>query len=74
MADSAADQKQQPIPETLGPVEDQKVNTRHVDVAAAYLNNAEQYDPLTPEEEKKVMRKTDWILLPMVRELTEPLL
>lgn len=55
-----------PCAPQAGSVEDQKVDTRHVDQAAAYLSNAEQYEPLTPEEAKWALRKTDWIFLPMV--------
>lgn len=50
-----------------GSVEDQKVDSRQVDQAAAYLENADQYEPLTPKEAKWALRKTDWIFLPMVR-------
>lgn len=66
MADSTADEKHQTVQEPPEAMESQKVDTRHVDVAAAYLKNTEKYEPLTAEEEKKMMRKTDWILLPMV--------
>ena len=77
MANTTADEKRQSVEampeETPETVEGLKVDTRHVDVAAAYLNNTEEFEPLTPEEEKKVLRKTDWILLPMVSILTCPL-
>jgi hypothetical protein len=43
-----------------------KVDLRQVDVAAAYLNGTESYEPLTAGEAKKMLRKTDLILLPMV--------
>lgn len=46
--------------------EAQKVDARQADIAATYLNNTEQYDPVSPEEFKKIKRRTDWILLPMV--------
>ncbi|KAM0418805.1 hypothetical protein ACHAPT_012246 [Fusarium lateritium] len=50
----------------LGSVEDQKLDSRQADKAAIYLNNTEYHEPLTVEEEKKVLRKADWILLPML--------
>ncbi|KAH7006910.1 major facilitator superfamily domain-containing protein [Ilyonectria destructans] len=46
--------------------ESQKFDARQTDEAATYLNNAEHYEPLSPEEEKKFKRKMDWILLPML--------
>lgn len=46
--------------------ESQKFDARQTDEAATYLNNAEHYEPLSPEEDKKFKRKMDWILLPMV--------
>ncbi|KAK7427047.1 hypothetical protein QQZ08_006474 [Neonectria magnoliae] len=46
--------------------ESQKFDARQTDEAATYLNNTEHYEPLSPEEEKKFKRKTDWILLPML--------
>lgn len=66
MPDVTADEKHQTTQETPDTMEGQKVDNRHIDAAAAYLNNTEQYEPLTPDEEKKVLRKTDLILLPMV--------
>ena len=72
MSQPNMDEKDHPITEAPsvpqpGYIEAQKVDNRQADKAAVYLNNTEHYEPLTPEEEKKVMRKTDWILLPMVR-------
>lgn len=45
---------------------DKQLDTRQVDVAAAYLQDTETYEPLSAAEERKMVRKTDWILLPMV--------
>ena len=50
-------------------VEAQKFDNRQADQAALYLNSTEHYGPLTDAEHKRVMRKTDWILLPMVRNI-----
>lgn len=55
-----------PAPIQVGDSENMKLDAQQTDVAAVYLNNAEHYEPLSPEDEKKLMRKTDWILLPMV--------
>lgn len=71
MTSETKDQKHSAIDEMPGdpPVElgeTQKVDHRQADVAAAYLNNSEQYEALSPEEARKMKRKTDWILLPMV--------
>lgn len=49
-----------------------KVDTRQLDVAAAYLHGTETYEPLTPVEERKMIRKMDWILLPMVSQFFIP--
>lgn len=54
-----------------GTVEAQKL-TGNVDEAAAYLNRTEHFEPLTPAEEKRMLRKTDWIYLPMVRDTSIP--
>ncbi|KAH8430647.1 uncharacterized protein LDX57_008310 [Aspergillus melleus] len=37
-----------------------------MDQAASYLAQSNQYPPMTPEMEKKLIRKLDWILVPMV--------
>lgn len=37
-----------------------------VDRAAIYLTQAVEYPPLTPEAERAIVRKIDWIVLPMV--------
>lgn len=37
-----------------------------VDRAAVYLTQAVEYPPLTPEAERALVRKIDWIVLPMV--------
>lgn len=37
-----------------------------LDDAARFLANAEHFGPLTPEKEKKLRRKIDFILLPIV--------
>ena len=42
------------------------VNEVQLDEAAKYLVNAENYGPLTPEAEKKLVRKLDRWMLPMV--------
>lgn len=47
--------------------ETNKIDPRQADLAAAYLNNTEQHDPLSLEHSKRVKRKMDWVLLPMVR-------
>uniref|UniRef100_A0A8H7NQC4 Major facilitator superfamily (MFS) profile domain-containing protein n=1 Tax=Bionectria ochroleuca TaxID=29856 RepID=A0A8H7NQC4_BIOOC len=43
-----------------------KIDIKNTDEAAAYLTNAEHYEPLTPAQHKKFMRKVDMILLPML--------
>ncbi|PLB43364.1 MFS general substrate transporter [Aspergillus steynii IBT 23096] len=37
-----------------------------MDQAASYLAQSTQYPPMTPEMEKKLIRKLDWILVPML--------
>ena len=39
----------------------------HVDKAAKFLNETQDYPPLTLEQEKKLIRKVDWIMIPIVR-------
>lgn len=38
----------------------------HVDQAAQFLAETQQYPPLSADEEKKLVRKVDWIMIPMV--------
>lgn len=46
---------------------DHKVGiVRDVDQAAQFLAETQDYPPLTPEQEKKLVRKVDWIMIPMV--------
>ncbi|KAL4805925.1 fungal-specific transcription factor domain-containing protein [Aspergillus unguis] len=40
--------------------------TKGLDEAAEYLAHHAGHEPLSPEEERKMIRKTDWILLPML--------
>lgn len=45
---------------------EQKGTAPAMDQAASYLAQGADYPPMTPEEEKRMLRKMDWILLPMV--------
>ncbi|EOD45618.1 putative allantoate permease protein [Neofusicoccum parvum UCRNP2] len=46
---------------------DHKVGVvKDVDQAAQFLAEAQEYPPLTPEQEKKLVRKVDWIMIPML--------
>ncbi|KAB2574374.1 Allantoate permease [Lasiodiplodia theobromae] len=38
----------------------------HVDQAAQFLAETQQYPPLSADEEKKLVRKVDWIMIPML--------
>ncbi|PVH93344.1 hypothetical protein DM02DRAFT_662053 [Periconia macrospinosa] len=38
----------------------------HADSAAKFLNEVQEYPPLTPEQEKKLIRKVDWIMIPIL--------
>ena len=38
-----------------------------VDQAAIYLALSAVYPPLTPDAEKRLVRKIDWVIIPMVR-------
>ncbi|CAK7221359.1 hypothetical protein SEUCBS140593_004544 [Sporothrix eucalyptigena] len=42
------------------------IDAKNTDEAALYLATAEHYEPLSPEAEKKLKRKMDFILLPML--------
>lgn len=44
-----------------------KRDSRDLDAAAQFLADHDNEQPLSPQEEKKVLRKVDFILLPMVR-------
>lgn len=43
------------------------VMTENADKAAGFLLNTEGYAELTPEAEKRLKRKIDWFMIPMVR-------
>ncbi|KAL4948856.1 fungal-specific transcription factor domain-containing protein [Aspergillus filifer] len=58
-----ADQK---TPTVEAPEEGKGAVTRGMDEAAQYLAHNAGHEPLSPEEERKMLRKTDWILLPML--------
>ncbi len=59
-----------PSPSQVETGEPLKIDIKNTDEAAIYLNAAEYYDPLSPEAERKLKRKMDWILLPMVRQFS----
>ena len=44
------------------------VVTVNADKAAGFLLNTEGYAELTPEAEKRLKRKIDWFMIPMVRD------
>lgn len=57
----------QDVTVTAGPDEVEKQGiSPTMDEAAEYLTHNAGFEPLSPEEEKKMIRKMDWILLPMV--------
>jgi hypothetical protein len=48
------------------PEAEKQVVSKAMDEAVEYLAQRAGFAPLSPEEEKKMIRKMDWILLPMV--------
>jgi hypothetical protein len=56
------------LPEAEAPEENLKATDipANADLAAGFLLNAEGYNPLSPEDEKKLLHKIDWIMIPMV--------
>jgi hypothetical protein len=40
--------------------------TKNMDQAALFLGEAEDFEPLTAEQEQRLKRKIDFILIPMV--------
>lgn len=38
-----------------------------MDLAAAYVSSANQYPPMSHGMERRIVKKLDWILIPMVR-------
>jgi hypothetical protein len=46
---------------------DQKIGqTEYIDSGAKFLAEAEDYTPLSPEAEKRLIRKVDWTMIPML--------
>ncbi|KAF2141017.1 uncharacterized protein K452DRAFT_251900 [Aplosporella prunicola CBS 121167] len=41
-------------------------DVRKLDTASQFLADKNEYPPLTPEAEKKLLRKVDWIMIPML--------
>ncbi|KAL4924076.1 transcription factor domain-containing protein [Aspergillus undulatus] len=58
-----ADQK---TPSIDAPEEGKQNVVKGMDEAAQYLAHNVGHEPLSPEEERRMLRKTDWILLPML--------
>jgi hypothetical protein len=54
------------VPVIEAPDAEKQGVTMAMDEAAQYLTHNAGVDPLSPEEERKMIRKMDWILLPMV--------
>jgi hypothetical protein len=48
-------------------VDEKAALNQHVDKAAQFLAETEDYPPLSAAAEKKLMRKVDWIMIPVVR-------
>ncbi|KAF2679373.1 MFS general substrate transporter [Lentithecium fluviatile CBS 122367] len=46
--------------------EDKTVLGQHVDKAAKFLAETQEYPPLSFEAEKKLLRKVDWIMIPIL--------
>jgi hypothetical protein len=42
------------------------VDDKNLDEAARYLVNTEEYGPMTPEKEKKIVKKIDAWMIPIV--------
>ncbi|KKA16759.1 Uncharacterized protein T310_9579 [Rasamsonia emersonii CBS 393.64] len=62
-----ADQKQPPPPDATPPLTEQKIPLSHgMDQAAEYLAQSTGYAALSPEAERRMLRKMDWILIPML--------
>jgi hypothetical protein len=51
--------------------DDKTTLNQHVDKAAKFLAETQEYPPLSPEAEKKLMRKVDWIMIPIVSSRSE---
>lgn len=60
IAPLGADATESQIGQTL------KTKPRDLDRAAAFLAHSHHYDPLTPEQEKKLKRKLDRWMIPML--------
>ncbi|KAL2787903.1 fungal-specific transcription factor domain-containing protein [Aspergillus keveii] len=54
------------IPAIEAPDAEKQGVTKAMDEAAQYLTHNAGVEPLSPEEERKMIRKMDWILLPML--------
>lgn len=62
-----ADQKKAAAYESQPTAEKQDASvSKGMDEAAGFLAHSAGYEPLSPEEEQRMIRKTDWILLPML--------
>ncbi|CAO2658031.1 Nn.00g072910.m01.CDS01 [Neocucurbitaria sp. VM-36] len=46
--------------------DEKNVLSQHVDKAARFLVEVDAYPPLSPEAERKLIRKVDWIMIPIV--------
>ncbi|KAI5300531.1 hypothetical protein KEM55_006765 [Ascosphaera atra] len=69
MDDNKIAPTQSKFDENYGEVEaakESRGDIHDLDAAAAFLATHGGLDPLSPEEEKKMLRKIDWCLLPML--------
>ena len=50
--------------------DEKTVLSQHVDKAAKFLVEVDSYPPLSPEAERKLIRKVDWIMIPIVSSMS----
>lgn len=55
-----------PVPSVVQEGENLKINDRTLDEAAKYLANHEDFGPMTPEQEKKIVKKIDSWMIPLL--------
>lgn len=64
--DTKGDDDLQPVTSTVAGETTKAVDDRALDEAAKYIANHEEFGPMSPEQEKKIVKKIDSWMIPLV--------
>lgn len=64
--DTKVDKFHEPVTKTMAGETTETVDDSALDEAARYLANHEEFSPMTPEQEKVIVKKIDSWMIPLV--------